>query len=325
MDDPRRLAGVALVALVAVALVSATVSSTVERSAVSVRGGLNTSEVPDEAWAAPPGLFGSSGTADERACIDGGELRSLAGGLTLVLLGGAALAFHRYDTLAAVGVVAMGVPVLVLLTAIAEACGSGGFGGLPTDGERLGVGGAASVVAAVTELPMWLLVLLGAVVAAVAVVATGDRTSVRAVLGLDRDPDPPAAPDDEDDAAVAVGRVAGHAADRIETGVDADNEVFRAWQTMTDHLYVDRPDSSTPAEFADAAVEAGLGRENVAELTELFEAVRYGGEAATAGREERAVAALRRIEADGLGRGYRPGEIGSDHDADDRRDGGDGR
>jgi hypothetical protein len=94
----------------------------------------------------------------------------------------------------------------------------------------------------------------------------------------------------------AVARAAGRAADRIEADADADNEIFRAWATMTDLLDVDRPRSSTPTEFAAAAVDAGMDADDVRELTSLFEAVRYGGAEATADREARAVAALRRIE-----------------------------
>lgn len=95
----------------------------------------------------------------------------------------------------------------------------------------------------------------------------------------------------------AVGRVAGEAADRIAAEADVDNEVYRAWREMTDQLDVSNPESSTPAEFASAAVDAGMTRGDVDELTTLFEEVRYGGEAATKAREERAVAALRRIES----------------------------
>ncbi|WP_137283736.1 DUF4129 domain-containing protein [Halorussus salinisoli] len=100
----------------------------------------------------------------------------------------------------------------------------------------------------------------------------------------------------------AVGRAAGEAADRIETTTDVDNEVFRAWREMTDHLDVANPASSTPAEFAGAAVEAGIDRDDVAELTSLFEEVRYGGESPTEDRERRAVEALRRIEREYAGR-----------------------
>jgi hypothetical protein len=94
-----------------------------------------------------------------------------------------------------------------------------------------------------------------------------------------------------------IGRAAGTAADRIEGDADVENEVFRAWSEMTRLLDIPNPRTSTPGEFADAAVAAGMERDDVAELTRLFEAVRYGGERPTDDREARAVAALRRIES----------------------------
>lgn len=96
-----------------------------------------------------------------------------------------------------------------------------------------------------------------------------------------------------------VGAVAGETADRIESANDetVENEVYRAWREMTSLLSVENPDSSTPREFAGAAVDAGLGREEVAELTSLFETVRYGGIDATSTDERRAVEILRRVEA----------------------------
>jgi hypothetical protein len=114
--------------------------------------------------------------------------------------------------------------------------------------------------------------------------------------GDDDEVDVPAEPEPEPDVA-AVGRAAGEAADRIERDADVDNEVYRAWFEMTDHLDLSNPRASTPAEFAAAAVDAGMAREDVTELTDLFEEVRYGGEPITEERESRAVAALRRIEA----------------------------
>jgi hypothetical protein len=65
---------------------------------------------------------------------------------------------------------------------------------------------------------------------------------------------------------------------------------------MTRTLRVDRPATSTPAEFADAAVDAGMDPDDVSELTELFEAVRYGAEQPTEDHTRRAKKALRRIE-----------------------------
>lgn len=96
---------------------------------------------------------------------------------------------------------------------------------------------------------------------------------------------------------VAIGREAGRAADRLEASADVDNEVYRAWAEMTAHVDLDGPETATPGEFAAAAVEAGMDRDHVEELTHLFEAVRYGSERPTADRESRAVAVLRRIQA----------------------------
>jgi len=96
----------------------------------------------------------------------------------------------------------------------------------------------------------------------------------------------------------AVGEAAGRAADRLEaSGVDADNAVYDAWREMTAALSVERPATTTPSEFADAAVAAGMDREDVAELTWLFEEVRYGDEPVTDERERRATEALRNIES----------------------------
>ncbi|MFC6797223.1 MULTISPECIES: DUF4129 domain-containing protein [unclassified Haladaptatus] len=112
--------------------------------------------------------------------------------------------------------------------------------------------------------------------------------------------------DDEDEETVPgapqvdvseIGAVAGRAARRIErNGGEPDNEVYRAWKAMTDHLNLPNPATSTPTEFADAAVAAGMESADVAELTRLFEEVRYGGHTPTDERESRAVSALRRIE-----------------------------
>ncbi|MCU4801363.1 DUF4129 domain-containing protein [Halobacteria archaeon HArc-gm2] len=102
--------------------------------------------------------------------------------------------------------------------------------------------------------------------------------------------------DDQSTAAAAVGRAAGRAAERIETGDDLDNEVYRAWREMTSPLDVSRPESTTAGEFEAAAVDAGMDPDDVRELTDLFEGVRYGGRDPEPADEERAVALLRRIE-----------------------------
>lgn len=96
--------------------------------------------------------------------------------------------------------------------------------------------------------------------------------------------------------AAAVGRAAGRAVDRLEKEADVDNEVYRTWREMTELLDVDDPETSTPGEFAAAAVEAGLGRDDVGELTRLFEDVRYGNQQPSDEHEQRAITVFRRIE-----------------------------
>lgn len=96
----------------------------------------------------------------------------------------------------------------------------------------------------------------------------------------------------------AVGEAAGRAADRIDDGdADVENAVYRAWREMTGALDVDAPATTTPEEFADAAVAAGMDDADVRELTWLFEEVRYGDASVTEERERRARDALRRIES----------------------------
>ncbi|MDY6764790.1 MAG: DUF4129 domain-containing protein [Halobacteria archaeon] len=120
------------------------------------------------------------------------------------------------------------------------------------------------------------------------------------VPARDQEEEPQTPPDGESKDAIraAVGRAAGEAADRIEGDADVTNEVYRAWREMTQYLDVKEPESSTPGEFADAAVETGMSPDDVYELTRLFEEVRYGGESPTREREKQAVEALRRIESE---------------------------
>ncbi|WP_224332627.1 DUF4129 domain-containing protein [Haloprofundus halobius] len=150
-------------------------------------------------------------------------------------------------------------------------------------------------------------VLVGAVF--LLFVSTGDDDEL--VDGADTDDDP--TPD-----IAALGQAAGRAADRIEADADTDNEVYRAWTEMTGLLDVDNPRTSTPEEFAAAAENAGMAHEDVRELTDLFEYVRYGDGAVTADREERAVAALRRIEST-YGEDGPTGGDGTDSERGERR------
>jgi hypothetical protein len=211
---------------------------------------------------------------------------------------------RRLATAAAVGVVTALVlyGLLSLLRPSEMGDGSGPQSGepsLPTGGG----GSAADTVSQAVDPPtallaaLWL-VLLGAV--AVIVRASGDQ---RVDLQTPDTPEPPSGSD-----VAAVADAAGRAADRLDAADDLENAVYRSWHEMTAHLDVERPDASTPAEFADAAVDAGMDREDVAELTRLFEAVRYGDAPVTEERAERATAALRRIERTYGDAGTRGGE-----------------
>lgn len=138
------------------------------------------------------------------------------------------------------------------------------------------------------------LALLGVTVLIAAVVlvrATGDDSIFR---GSDPETDESGVESATAESA-AVGEAAGRAADRIETDTPLSNAVYSAWKEMTTHLDLPR-ETSTPGEFAETAVASGMARDDVDELTELFEATRYGGIDASEEREQRALAALRRIE-----------------------------
>ena len=238
--------------------------------------------------------------------------------LALILAGFALGGYAAYRRFGGLGVVAyvgpVGIP-LVFVHALLTTCAT------PDPGEMDGIlpggpdnaslpsggSGAAGSGSGTTLTDPSVLLLLGLGVALVAAVA------LLFVSSGDDDPEPDEAfdePDPTEDVA-AVGRAAGEAADRIEESTDVANEVYRAWREMTRHLDVANPRSSTPSEFAGAAVEAGMAREDVDELTALFEEVRYGGESPTDERERRALDALRNIE-----REYADGDVGGP-DTDD--------
>ncbi|QLG29050.1 DUF4129 domain-containing protein [Halorarum halophilum] len=167
-------------------------------------------------------------------------------------------------------------------------------GSRATNRTGFGVGGGDAGVAATGEAlstpttlvgVLLVLALLGSVV--LLFVSTGDDEGEPA----EEEPDLPPA-----ERRAAVGAAAGAAADRLEEDAGLGNEVYRAWSEMTDLLDVENPAASTPDEFADAAVAAGMDREDVTALTAVFEEVRYGGADPTPEREQRAVSALRHLE-----------------------------
>ncbi|PSP56647.1 hypothetical protein BRC82_01875 [Halobacteriales archaeon QS_1_67_19] len=301
--DTARPVALALLAVVAIGLAAATLNSAVVTDS---SGGFGVGD-PDSDAGVQNGSEPNFGLGDEsngsRPPIDipcypvlneRWAIGLIVGGFLL----GAAAVFRR---LGAVGVIAyvgpVGIPLLLahaLLTACVEppppgersSIFQGGNVSLPEGGSGAPGGGSGATL---TDPSVLLLLGLGvALLAAVALLFVSSS-------GDDPEPDADDRPAADDRADVrAVGRAAGDAADRIESSTDVDNEVYRAWREMTRHLDVANPRSSTPAEFAAAAVEAGMDRGDVEELTALFEEVRYGGEAPTAEREQRAVSALRR-------------------------------
>ncbi|MFC7176143.1 DUF4129 domain-containing protein [Halosegnis marinus] len=230
---------------------------------------------------------------------DIGPLEALALLVLFVLLG----AYGLYSYWRAMGLAGLAATfagallvALFLLFSFSATLGRGGETNSTLNNTTSAGGGGGSILAGeTTSTPVDPSFALSAVLLA-CLVGAG---LAFAYLGRDDLPsvgsDP--APEDTDPDVAAVGRTAGEAADRIAEGTAVENEVYRAWRTMTDHLDVASPATSTPGDFADAAVEAGMDREDVAALTDLFEETRYGDYEVTEERAERAVAALREVEA----------------------------
>lgn len=209
--------------------------------------------------------------------------------------------YRRLGLLAPVGFFLAFAPIAILVHSFLTACldrdpTSGGPGSGADGNATFSIGlseaiGGGSGSGGLPTISAALIIILGiALVVAVVLLfrSTGDQTEPTE--------EPVDTPSDEA-SMVAIGEAAGEAADRIEASAEADNEIFRAWREMTTYLDVSNPEASTPAEFADAAIEIGMAPADVHELTDLFEVVRYGTSDPTAGREARAVAALRRIES----------------------------
>lgn len=163
-------------------------------------------------------------------------------------------------------------------------------------------GGAAATPSLPTQLLVLLVVGLLGVVAVLVLTGDHDQATTDTESGQEEDPVEPGVD------VAAIGNAAGRAADRLEREGAFENEVFRAWAEMTEQLSVAHPESSTPAEFAAAAVDAGMDPADVDRLTGLFEEVRYGGAEPTPAREQAAVETLRRIEAAYGDDGERSGE-----------------
>jgi hypothetical protein len=204
------------------------------------------------------------------------------------------------DNLREFGTIVAGMAIFVLTAAVvllygdfgssgkSNSSGARGFFERPLSIPGGGSGQSSNEALTVTNDPL-LLALAIAVALVIAVIVL--------VRFRNDDSTPESEPEAENaETMTELGRVAGRAADRIADDADPANEVYRAWHEMTDQLELSNPESSTPGEFARAATDAGMAREDVDELTDLFRIVRYGGSDPTAERESRAVSALQRIK-----------------------------
>ncbi|WP_207587855.1 DUF4129 domain-containing protein [Halomontanus rarus] len=288
-----RVAGV-VVGIVAVALAAATIDNPVEPGGTGGAGG-------GEGSGLPP-------TTEQPPAEGGGfEIPAFLEYLVIALLIVAALALawylisHRRDAVKLIAV-ALGVGLVILAlvylfmqlepSSMMNQSEMGEMNETPSGGGEPGEGDGTDnpVPRSLMTLLVALLVVTSIFVGAL-VVSRRDSDSVagsESAIETDRD----------DDNAAAVAAAAGRAAERIESSGDddVDNAVYRAWRDMTRLLEVDRPETSTPREFAEAAIDAGLAREDVDELTRLFEDTRYGHAETTEEMETRAVSVLRRIE-----------------------------
>lgn len=77
---------------------------------------------------------------------------------------------------------------------------------------------------------------------------------------------------------------------------DASNPIHHAWLQLLEHAGIDDPHAHSPRESARRAVESGLPREPVEQITREFEAVRYGPAEPTPDRIDRVESELGRIE-----------------------------
>ncbi len=272
---------IAVISVLAIGLAAATVAETVQ-----------------------PGAGGDGGydggLIDVTLPEDGGGVPAGVARIVLVLLGGGVvgiLAYLRSNGNKTAEIVAylLGFAVLVFLfvQVVALLFDLGDlplFGsGLPGFGESAGETATTAVSTMVVLLGIFGLLILGVAIA----FRQSDEPNQ-----AETEPDSQQSTDQPQ--IEAVGQIAGRAADRIEQREPRDevidNEVYRAWEEMTERLDPPDDESTTPREFARAAAQTGLSDEDVTELTELFEDVRYGGYSPTTEREERAVDVLRRIE-----------------------------
>lgn len=284
----RRTVQIALVAglgILAIGLAAATLTSSVSPEH-GVGGGS-----PGSGDGDADGIGGSPPVADDRPVdfVDvpfASELLLFLVVLAAIVLVGYAVLHWREAVALILGLAVVTGIVLLLVDHLSQRSTSeeSMTGGL-LPGEGGGTGGMGGGGSPSVALLVALVLGLGVLVAAALAVSSSNRSTSTT---SDELVDP--------SETTRIGRAAGRAADRIEAGNDVDNDVYRAWEEMTELLDVSDPETTTPGEFSSVAIETGMDPEHVGELTRLFEDVRYGGYTPTDERERRAIRVFRQIE-----------------------------
>jgi len=306
-QDSIRLVVIGLVSVAAVSMGAATIESTVELGTPETADGPNVVTAEEEESGSldlnetggngsadlSSGERGAGIVADLQRCIE--PLAAWYGGLLYFgALGGVLYGIKRRYSLGASFIGAYAIAPVALTayffgtdctSTLADQDQDGSVA--DTVGDAAGQGVVSPEVSPVVVAAVFGVALVA--VAAVLYRASGDQT----VTATEEEPEEAVEEPDVADLAAA----AGTAADRLEEhNADVDNEVYRAWWEMTSLLDAPDPETSTPGEFARAAVDLGLAESDVNRLTTVFEEVRYGERDAES-REERAIEAFRNIEA----------------------------
>lgn len=299
--DVLVVAAVALLAVTSIGLVAATIDTTYTSTVPGMEPGEGIvgddeiengeqGQTPDQNGV-PPGEGQQSPLEIPQWCVP--FLTTWQGGLLLAgaVLGLTGVAFLKFGFVvgAFVGYF-VGIPAIIAYGLLTQCPETGETQDEAQSAlvEYLGDAAAAGGLVATDVPPELLVVVVGlAMVIGVAAVyfASGSEELTPPEPGDEIDPD-----------LEAFAAAAGRAADRIEaTDAGIDNAVYRAWAEMTSMLSIPNQDTAAPAEFAEAAIEAGMEEDDVTQLTTLFQEVRYG-ELDPEPREELAVETLRQIE-----------------------------
>jgi len=230
-------------------------------------------------------------TVDLVICMDfltqAPVILAIVGGGLLISAG----VYRRFNAASTLLVGAVLVPIIsgvyFLLTNCTNPDSPGSQGGFFSGGEVMAGGSAVNAPPVPAEaVGVFFGLILIAGVALMFTFTSEEETYEPAADEEDADPD-----------TAAFARAAGRAADRIaEENASVDNAVYRAWLEMTGILDLENPETIAPRDFAREAIDIGLAADDVNELTELFNEVRYGGKDATP-REDRALEILRNIES----------------------------